>query len=407
MNKVLIVFKETYLKQVKSWAFFAMVFAPFLFFGITLGVGWLSGQAAASNSSSEVAVINQDDSLKQQLKKLDGFTTKYQDQASAEKAVKKEKLSGYVKVDLTDGQLKAVYKGREGLTEEKRMKLTTVLEAYQSRINTEQAGLSAEQTQALSRQISFKEHVDESAALEKNGKFLAFYSLVFCMYFILLIYITSTVQDIASEKGTKIMEVIFSSIPAPLYFYGRILGIFAVIATHIGIYAVGGVLAYQIAMRIDGVKGTLDKFQPLIDSILDNISLSTILFVVFGIFIYVILAALCGSLVTRAEDANKASQPLTYLMILGFLGVFILGQSGGDSLILKAGSYVPLISTFFMPVRSINGNAGAAESWLSLGILVVTALALVFYIGKSYAGLVLQMDDIGLWKSFKKGISSR
>ncbi|MGC4432617.1 ABC transporter permease, partial [Streptococcus suis] len=58
---------------------------------------------------------------------------------------------------------------------------------------------------------------------------------------------STTAQEVASEKGTKIMEVIFSSVPASTYFYGRILGIFMVIATHLGIYALGGVGSYQFA----------------------------------------------------------------------------------------------------------------------------------------------------------------
>ena len=48
------------------------------------------------------------------------------------------------------------------------------------------------------------------------------------LYMILIVYTSSTAQEIASEKGTKIMEVIFSSIKASEYFYGRMAGIFAV-----------------------------------------------------------------------------------------------------------------------------------------------------------------------------------
>ena len=60
---------------------------------------------------------------------------------------------------------------------------------------------------------------------------------------ILITYAGVTAQEVASEKGTKIMEVVFSSIRASHYFYARMMALFLVILTHIGIYVVGGLAA--------------------------------------------------------------------------------------------------------------------------------------------------------------------
>ena len=48
--------------------------------------------------------------------------------------------------------------------------------------------------------------------------------------------------------------------------------------------------------------------------------------------------------------------------------------AAGDNLILKIGSYIPFISTFFMPFRTINGYAGGVEAWISLAITVIFAV---------------------------------
>ncbi len=40
--------------------------------------------------------------------------------------------------------------------------------------------------------------------------------------------------------------------------------------------------------------------------------------------------------------------------------------AAGDNLVLKIGSYIPFISTFFMPFRAINGYASGLEAWISL-----------------------------------------
>ncbi|MFR5848004.1 MAG: ABC transporter permease [Streptococcus salivarius] len=59
------------------------------------------------------------------------------------------------------------------------------------------------------------------------------------LYMILIFYSSITAQEVASEKGTKIMEVVFSSIKATDYFFARMLGLFGVIFTHIFVYVIG------------------------------------------------------------------------------------------------------------------------------------------------------------------------
>ena len=86
------------------------------------------------------------------------------------------------------------------------------------------------------------------------------------------------------------------------------------------------------------------------------------------------------------------------------MGVTALGAAG-DNLVLKIGSYIPFISTFFMPFRAINGYASDLEAWISLAITVVFAVTATAFIGRMYASLVLQTDDLGLWKSFKRALA--
>ena len=85
------------------------------------------------------------------------------------------------------------------------------------------------------------------------------------------------------------------------------------------------------------------------------------------------------------------------LIMGGFFGVTALGCLA-DNLILKIGSYIPFISTFFMPFRTINGYAGGVEHGFQLAITVIFAVVAIGFIGRMYASLVLQTDDLGIWK---------
>ena len=69
MKQMLIVIKETYLRHVKSWSFVFMVLSPFLFLGLSLGIGYLQGSSMAS--SKKVAVLTQLDSVREVLRAED------------------------------------------------------------------------------------------------------------------------------------------------------------------------------------------------------------------------------------------------------------------------------------------------------------------------------------------------
>lgn len=397
MKQLLLVAKETYLRQVKSWAFLIMLLSPFLILGFSLGIGYITGSSVAN--SDKVAVVSSDSSLKESFEEVDNITVEYETEETARNALKKEKISGYIFVDVSEKTVKATYYSDASLSRNIKEQLHQVLDGLQSQLNMAQASLTSEQMKTLAQQYDFEEKITEKGDLKKAGKYETFFGLTFIMYFIILTYAASTAQDIASEKGTKIMEVIFSSIPANLYFYGRILGILGVITTHLGLYSIGGFLAYHLIPFSQGVA----SFKPMLDTVIDNLDWNMLFFAIFGILIYVILAALCGSLVVRVEDVNKAVQPVIYLVVIGFSGAITLGQQGKDNIILEVGSYIPFISSFFMPIRLIHGYAGILEAMLSLTILIITAVLGTLFIGKSYSGLILQTDDIGLFKSLKRG----
>uniref|UniRef100_UPI003F68DD14 ABC transporter permease n=1 Tax=Streptococcus pluranimalium TaxID=82348 RepID=UPI003F68DD14 len=405
MKQLLLVAKETYLRQVKSWAFLLMILSPFIFLAFFMGIGYLTGSAAAS--SAKVAVVLEDNSMKKAFTEIDGTTFKYKTEKTAKKALKAEDISGYLLVESADKQLEATYYSDASLAEQTKREFLQVLGSLQSQLNMVEAQLSPQQVETLAQEPSFKEGIKEKGDLQKAGKYITFFGLTFIMYFIILTYAGSTAQEIASEKGTKIMEVIFSSVPANLYFYGRILGIFGVITTHLGIYALGGFLAYKLMPQFAFSKDMVDSIKPMVDTVIDNLDWTMLFFAIFGILLYVVLAALCGSLVVRVEDVNKAVQPVMYLVIVGFVGAITLGQQGQDNLILEIGSYVPFISSFFMPIRLINSYATATETLISLSILAVTTIICILYIGKSYSGLILQTDDVGLFKSLKRGLNHK
>ena len=402
MKQTLIVIKETYLRHVKSWSFVFMVISPFIFVGLSLGVGYLSSMS--SSNSSRVAVVSNNVQVKEVLKDTKNLDFDYKNKAAAKKAVKDGDVGGYLLVSEAEGQIKATYFADTSMSSATKIEITQKLMQLQQVANISQANLSANQVKLLSRAIDFKEKIDEKKEAKKATQTIVATAIGLVLYMILIVYTSSTAQEIASEKGTKIMEVIFSSIKASEYFYGRMAGIFAVILTHVSIYVIGAVLLLAFSDQISFVKEFLDANPNLMKHLGEAISFNTIAFITLSVFMFVVLSAFLGSMVTRIEDVGKAVQPVVMLVVLGFLGVTALGNAG-DTILLKVGSYIPFISTFFMPFRAINGYANGLEAWISFAIAFVFTLGMTVYIGRIYSSLILQTDDIGIWKSFKKALA--
>ena len=374
-----------------------MVISPFLFIGLSGGIGYLQGSSMAKNS--KIAVVTTVPSVEDGLKGTNGINFDYKDEASAQAAIKDEKIKGYLTIDQEDSVLKAVYHGETSLETGIKLAVTNKLNELQYQLNRSAANLSQEQEQRLSQTVDFTEKIDESKENKKIVQTIAAAGLGFFLYMILITYASVTAQEVASEKGTKIMEVVFSSIRASHYFYARMLALLLVILTHIGIYVVGGLAAILLFKDLPILAQS-----GILNHIGEAFSLNTLLFVLVSLFMYVVLAAFLGSMVSRPEDSGKALSPLMILIIAGFVGVTSLGAAG-DNLVLKIGSYIPFISTFFMPFRAINGYASDLEAWISLAITVVFAVTATAFIGRMYASLVLQTDDLGIWKTFKRALA--
>ena len=374
-----------------------MVISPFLFLGLSGGIGVLQGSSLAQNS--KVAVVSTVPLVTEELKSTNGLNFDYNDEVSAQAAIKDEKIKGYLTIDQENSVLKAVYHGETSLESGIKLAVTSKLNELQSQLNRSEANLSQEQEKRLAQTVQFTEQIDEAKENKKMVQTFAAAGLGFFLYMILITYASVTAQEVASEKGTKIMEVVFSSIRASHYFYARMIALLLVILTHIGIYVVGGLGAifFFKDMPILANSGILNHLG-------EAFSINTLLFVLVSLFMYVVLAAFLGSMVSRPEDSGKALSPLMLLIMVGFIGVTVLGTSG-DNLILKIGSYIPFVSTFFMPFRAINGYANGLEAWISLAITVIFAVTATVFIGRMYASLVLQTDDLGIWKTFKRALS--
>lgn len=403
MNKTFLVAKETYRREVKTWSYLLMIFLPFIFAALSLGIGYFT--ASSSDNSDNVGVVTTNKQIRAEFKSSDDFET-YRSLAAAKKDYKSDDLDGYVEINEANGQLQATYHASEKMDDDVKSELINKMNLIQQRLNLSQAKLTSKQIAALNVQPKFVQKISKNTNVNSDSAAMAaFYVLIMVMYLLVLTYTQVTAQDIATEKGTKVMEMIFSSMPGKAYFDGKILGIFGEIVTQIVIYVVGGAIFYYSAPHIDGLSDIFKALKPEIDQTLSHLASWGLIFVILGLVLFVICAAFCGALASKPEDANKAVQPITYLILIGFFAVMFL-QNTPDALLAKVLSYVPFISSFLMPLRILSGDASNLEAGISAAILLVFIVGLFVVIRKIYPTLILQTDDQGALKTFKRALKS-
>ena len=403
MNKLWTVTLQTYWHQVKSWSFLILILGPFFIIGCSALGGAIS---ANSDSESQIAVISSNEQVRQNfIKNNDKYVdSKIKTTESAKKAVKKEKIDGYLVFGMQKNQVKAVYHGASPIADELKPKVKSYLQMVQSQFNLQQAQLAPHQLKALQQQPQYTEVLQKNHQDDKLVKMLSLIIVIMAVYMILISYSGITAQEIASEKGTKIMEIIFSSTTAAKYFLGKILGIFGVIITQLLIYIVGGWATYRWALHAKITASFMRDNQVIINKVLGNLLNVNLIFLILGVVIYTILAAFSGALVAKPEDSSKAAQSTTMISLIAFFLAFAF-ISNPEQILPQVLSYVPFFSSFMMPIRIINGQVGSLEVILSLVILIVSIIGLTIYISKIYQGVILQTDDTSFWKRLKRGLS--
>ncbi|APB31892.1 MULTISPECIES: ABC transporter permease [Vagococcus] len=410
MNKFWVVALETYKKHVKSASFIMMVLAPFLLIAFSFGTGYLSSKFADVN---EIAIVSEDkgmtDSYIELAKNDFDINKKITTESTAKKALEKEEIDGYLVISVKNNQLTGQYTGVETLGSTNQQLLLGYLNQMQLGLNSSSLGLTSDQVTKLLSQASLSEtqvkisdgKIEENKDNRMALTFVGFF-VVLAMYMIVLLYASITAQEVASEKGTRIMEIILSSTTAAKHFYGKIMGIFLVILTQVIIYLFSGIVAYFLAKDMDTVKGFLETVS--MDELIKGILGYNLLYLLLGVLIYTILSAFTGSLVSKSEDAAKAVTPVTYLIMIASLPTMMLGMSDPQNILIKIFSFVPFFSSFAMPVRIANDSVTNSEILISLSILVVAIVLLLRMSARVYKSTVLIYSDKSMMQVFKDAL---
>lgn len=411
MRKFWIITKDVYLKNVKSISFLVMILVPF----IMMGIMYVAGNFAQNNSEvNKIGILSENPQLSEQLSRLksDEFSfEKVDSEKDAQKQLEDEKIDAYLVVAIDNNEVKGTLYSENSLGQSTQLLIQQQLTGIQSTVRASQLGLSGEEVASLSemagltrQKVSFDDQGKMTTG-EDNSlvQYVVSYVVTITLFIIILTYAQIIAQEIASEKGTRIMEVILSSTTAQKHFYGKLTGVLLVALTQMGLYGVIFGVGYQQFKNMDMVKEILSGIS--LTNIFGPFLWFSLAFMILGILIFSVLAALCGSLVNKAEDTAKAILPVTYLSLGGYLLGLILGASDPNNIVIRITSYIPFLSSYVMPIRLANDTVGLGGAWISLIVLILITIFLTIVSANMYKSNVLVYSEGGIWSSLKQSIS--
>ncbi|SDH67554.1 ABC-2 type transport system permease protein [Alteribacillus persepolensis] len=262
---------------------------------------------------------------------------------------------------------------------------------------TNQLDLNEEELAMIYSPVAFIEQ-----PLTKNGEvqteethmqaYWMVYGLVFVIYLIVLSLGSMIATEVATEKSSRVMELIVSSVNPIVQMFGKLVGI--------GIVGLVNLASLVAAVIIGFLINDNNMLSSILGGAADvSLLVYALILIILGYFVYGGMAAMLGALVSRAEEVNQAIQPLIFLAMIAFF-MAIFGLNAPDNIFIHVLSYIPFFTPQLLFLRIGMGTVPVWETILIVGLLILSAILINLLAARIYKGGVLMYGKF----SFKNGI---
>ncbi|MGG4219097.1 ABC transporter permease [Paenibacillus jamilae] len=256
-----------------------------------------------------------------------------------------------------------------------------------------------------SREVDSPSEAGGPAGKEEKATSMINYGLV---YVLMILFFTSSMMtgnmiaaEVTSEKSSRIMEILITSVSPLTQMFGKIIGIFLVGLLQIAVFA--AVMCANLMLPHNNV---------ILSSVgldLSQLNIAVLgyglIFYILGYFLYAVLFAAVGSIVSRTEELGQAIMPITVLSLAAFyIGIFNIAAP--DTIFIKVAGYIPFFSPTVMLLRIGLERASLLEIWLSLAILVASILLFGWLAAKIYRTGVLMYGKRPSFKELRKAMKA-
>ncbi|GHH98557.1 ABC transporter permease [Neobacillus kokaensis] len=411
MNSFWIILFHTYLNKLKSKSFIiTTILTVVIVLGLT-NINNIINLFDKSGGKETVAVLDETGRLyepfKQQITAInkDIKLTNYNgSDKEAEKDVEAGDFDALIQLRFNEERLpEATYKAMSIADSSLFTDLQTGLQQLKTMQSATKINLTEAQLQKLYEPAAF-----EKVALEKNAKSEEelnqarglVYILLFIIYFSVIMYANMIAMEVATEKSSRVMEILISSVSPIKQMFAKIFGIGLLSLTQLAVFLIVGY--YSLTSNMESLKDGFWGVYGFGDVPIGTI-VYAIVFFILGYFLYATLAAFLGSLVSRIEDVQQMITPMTLMVVAGFM-IAMFGLGKPDAPFITITSFIPFFTPMIMFLRVGMLSIPIWEAMLGIAVLIGTIVGLAIFGARVYRGGVLMYGKSNSFKDIKKAL---
>lgn len=437
MNKILLIIQREYLTRVKKKTFIIMtILGPLLMAGVMILPVYLGQQ---SDKVYQLSVVDETGLFKDKIRENGSLQFTYSDEPiqTVRAQARDQKLDGVLYI-MREGTAKVnapiFFETQIGISniEYIRSELQNILDDVQM---LAEFGISRKELETRKIRVDVG-MIDNQTDHIGNPVELSILSFAggLVIYFFIFMFGAQVMRGVIEEKTSRIVEVIISSVRPFQLMMGKIIGVAMVGLTQFILWivftgAIVGLVAVAFPDSFSPDNMVQQQFSPpgagvlpddnlaintetnaIIEglySLLERIPVVTIIFAflvyfLFGYLTYSAMFAAIGSAVDNEADTQQFMLPVTVPMIFSIvMSSFIMNNPQGPVAFWL--SVIPFTSPITMMMR-IPFGVPLWELALSMGLLIITFVAMTWVAGKIYRTGILMYGKKPTYRELWKWI---
>lgn len=240
--------------------------------------------------------------------------------------------------------------------------------------------------------------IEEDTSINSVEYFIL-YGVIIVLMLINIMAGSSVASSIATEKSTRVIEYLLTSIKPLALMVGKVLAMLLATLIQMLSLIIATVIANMISGKISG-NGTSLLAGLLPDDIYLNLSplniiVSLIIFIL-GMVFFATLASVAGATVSKMEEITEGLTLITSSNIIGCyisMGATIVLMNSGMNGFVSFAFLFPLSAPFALPGAILIGKASLIYGAIAIVLLLISIYLLFLFVAKIYEALILHKGN--------------
>ena len=402
MNKLKVLVKYNFRRTASKKSFIILtIIGPVLIIAMAILPGLLAQRSMSTGTDVSIAVYGSGGGLAERLSQsASGFLTVSitDDFEEARESCIEGEIDGVLVLpdDAADAGVLSFYTASGGnivMTETVRNTVGGILTG----IRAAEAGISPDQIRKLTAVpaldiVQISRDGGDKAGQSFNDYIYTAIAFIMLLYMTTLLYSQMIGRSVVTEKTSKTVEVMLSSVRPTTLMVGKVAGMGLAGLTQYAVWIAVSLLLLKV------VGPALELELPPLLSV--DILGYLILFFLLAFFLYSGLYAVCGALAEDEQSYGQLQIPFIIPLVVPMVMISYLVMNP-DAPVSVFMSFFPLTSPMTMFVRVIVSNPGTLQIILSVVIMLLTITAVAFGSGKIFRIAILRT---GKSMSLKDGV---